>query len=84
MQLNITSDKVIETILDVEKQIEEKELGTYGGVSYLDDNGTPGNKADDTWTSFTTGLASLQVYAIAIDSGEGKWIGTQDGVSYLP
>lgn len=28
MQLNITSDKVIETILDVEKQIEEKELGT--------------------------------------------------------
>ncbi len=32
-----------------------KWFGTRGsGVSYLDDNATPDNKSDDTWTSFTT------------------------------
>lgn len=65
-----------------------KWFATYfnGGVSYLDDNGTPTNKSDDTWTTFTTadGLANNLVEAIAIDESGGKWIGVWDGdVSYF-
>ncbi len=63
-----------------------KWFGTdWGGVSYLDDNGTPANKSDDTWTSFRTadGLVHNLVYVVAIDSGGGKWFGTYSGVSYL-
>lgn len=58
---------------------------TGDGVSYFDDNGTPTNKADDTWTSFTIwdGLADQYVDAIAIDSAGGKWFGTLEGVNYL-
>jgi ligand-binding sensor domain-containing protein len=65
-----------------------KWFGTYfyGGVSNLDDNGTPTNKADDTWTTFTTadGLAGDSVTAIAIDASGGKWFGIWNGkVSYF-
>ena len=58
---------------------------TGDGVSYLDDNGTPSNKADDTWTSFTVadGLADQYVDAIAIDASGGKWFGTLDWVNYF-
>ena len=31
-----------------------KWIGTGDGVLYLDDNGTPTKKTDDTWISFTT------------------------------
>jgi len=58
-----------------------------GGVSVLDDGGTPFYKGDDTWTTFTTadGLADDYVYAIAADSGERLWFSTGwgDQVSVL-
>jgi len=52
-----------------------------GGVSMLDDGGSPFDKGDDTWTTFTTadGLASNDVRAIAIDRGGRLWFGTHDG-----
>ncbi|MBA7686768.1 hypothetical protein ES703_95226 [subsurface metagenome] len=55
-----------------------------GGVSYLDDNGTPTNKTDDTWVTFTEldGLQSDWIEAIAIDASGGKWLGA-GYVSYL-
>ena len=59
-----------------------KWFGTWGGgVSVLDDGGTPHDKGDDTWTTFTTadGLANNNVQAIAIDGAGRKWIGTWDG-----
>ena len=53
----------------------------YAGVSLLDDQGTPFDKADDTWVSFTPadGLASNRVYAIRIDAAGRKWFGTHGG-----
>ncbi len=53
----------------------------YGGVSLLDDQGTPFNKVDDTWVTFTPadGLTSNRVYAIRIDAAGRKWFGTQGG-----
>ncbi|HXK37091.1 MAG TPA: two-component regulator propeller domain-containing protein, partial [Candidatus Paceibacterota bacterium] len=47
-----------------------------GGLSHLDDQGTPTNKADDTWTLFTTsdGLFSANVAATASDSSDGIWV----------
>ena len=60
-------------------------FGTTGGVSVLDDEGTPFDKGDDTWTTFTTadGLTDNWVYAIAVDSGERLWFGTGGKVSVL-
>jgi ligand-binding sensor domain-containing protein len=61
-------------------------FGTGGyGVSVLDDGGTPFEKGDDTWTTFTTaeGLADNFVYAIAEDSGGRLWFGTGYGVGEL-
>ena len=63
-----------------------KWFGTEGGVSYLDDGGTPANKADDTWISYTTvdGLAHNVVLGIGVDGSAGKWFETYGGgVSYL-
>jgi ligand-binding sensor domain-containing protein len=59
--------------------------GITGGVSVLDDNGTPFNKGDDTWQNFTTadGLASNEVRALALESGKVKWFATDAGVSVL-
>lgn len=65
---------------------EKKWFGAVGiGVSYFDDNGTPTNKADDTWTTFSVsdGLSNQLVDAIAIDSSGGKWFGTLEELSYL-
>jgi ligand-binding sensor domain-containing protein len=59
-----------------------KWIGTdTGGLYYFDDNGTPTNKDDDTWVTFTTsdGLPSNQVLCVEIDSGGAKWIGTYNG-----
>jgi len=61
-------------------------FGTYSnGVSMLDHGGTPFYKGDDAWTTFTTadGLASNQVWAIALDGGGGLWFGASGGVSVL-
>ena len=57
----------------------------YGGVSVLGDGGTPFDKGDDTWTTFTTtdGLADNYVRDIAADGGGRLWFGTYDGVSVL-
>jgi ligand-binding sensor domain-containing protein len=64
----------------------QKWIGTYGGgVSLLDDGGTPFNKADDTWQTFTTsdGLAYDDVSAVAFDGSGNVWFGTYGGVSVL-
>ena len=60
-------------------------FGTSGGVSVLDDGGTPFDKGDDTWTTFTTtdGLAGYNVYAIAEGGWGWLWFGTSGGVSVL-
>jgi ligand-binding sensor domain-containing protein len=66
--------------------MEQKWIGTSRGVNVLSDNGTPHNKSDDTWTTFTTtdGLAANGVEAIAIDGTGNKWIATfRGGVSVL-
>jgi len=56
-----------------------------GGVSVLDDGGTPFDKGDDTWTTFTTvdGLANNQVHAIAVDGRGRMWFGTRGAASML-
>jgi ligand-binding sensor domain-containing protein len=61
-------------------------VGTYnGGVSVLDDRGTPFDKGDDMWTTFARadGLASEQVNAIAVGGSGYLWFGTGGGVSVL-
>ena len=56
-----------------------------GGLFLLDHAGTPFDKADDTWTVFTTthGLPDNFVYAVAVDSGGRVWSGTFNGLSVL-
>ncbi len=51
----------------------------------LDDNGTPEDKTDDTWTNYTTneGLAGTSVNDIVIDDHSDVWIATNHGISYL-
>jgi ligand-binding sensor domain-containing protein len=61
-------------------------FGTGGGVSLLDDGGTPLDKDDDTWAAFTIadGLAGKSVRAISEDSEGRWWFGTwEGGVSVL-
>jgi len=58
----------------------------YAGVSVLDHGGTPFDKGDDTWATFTTtdGLANDEVYAIVVEGGRRLWFGTHyDGMSVL-
>lgn len=66
---------------------EYKWFGIWrGGVSVLNDGGTPHEKGDDTWTSFTTadGLASNAITAAAVDKADLKWFGNWDsGASVL-
>ena len=56
-----------------------------GGLVLLDDAGTPFDKADDTWTVFTTthGLASDWVYSVAVDGDGRVWAGTSSGLNVL-
>jgi ligand-binding sensor domain-containing protein len=56
-------------------------VGTDDWVSVLDDGGTPFDKRDDTWASFTTadGLAENRVYAVSEDGGGRLWFGTDSG-----
>jgi PKD repeat protein len=63
-----------------------KWIGTYfASVSLLNDGGTPFDKEDDAWLTFTPedGLASDLVYEIVIDSAGRKWFVTEGGVSVL-
>jgi ligand-binding sensor domain-containing protein len=78
----LASNSVYATVAD---GAGHKWFGTGGsGVSVLDDGGTPHDKGDDTWTTFTTadGLADDWVYAIAVDGAGRKWFGCW-GVSVL-
>jgi hypothetical protein len=61
------------------------ELPSRGGVSVLDGGGTPFDKGDDVWATFTTadGLAHNWINAIAMDGGGRLWFGTYGGVSVL-
>jgi ligand-binding sensor domain-containing protein len=63
-----------------------KWLGTWGGgLSVLDDAGTPHDKSDDTWTAFTTtdGLAYDDVCSVAVDGDGRVWVATSDSLSVL-
>src|SRR5205814_938204 len=52
-------------------------ISTSGGVSVLNDNGTPNNPADDQWIGYSTadGVPALTVYTITADAAGRKWIG---------
>jgi len=63
-----------------------KWLGTWGGgLSVLDDGGTPHEKSDDTWTAFTTadGLAYNDLYSVVGDGTGLVWVATSDSLSVL-
>ena len=55
------------------------------GLCSLDDNGTPEDKSDDEWVTYSTndGLVAPGVKAIAIDTNSDIWIATSWGINYL-
>ncbi len=58
--------------------------GSSGGISLLDDKGTPLNQDDDEWEHFlgeSDGLSNNTVNCFAIDLDGSIWIGTDEGVS---
>ena len=61
------------------------QLATSGGLSVLDDAGTPFDTADDTWTLFNVsdGLAGNGVWDILFDAAGRLWLATNGGVSVL-
>lgn len=65
---------------------EKTSSGETGhGVSVLDPNGTPFNRSDDTWATFTTysGLVHNAVRAVATVGSSVAWFGTKEGLSQL-
>ncbi len=82
-----TSDGLVNNIvkaiaIDLEGS---KWFGTEGGVSKLDDGGTPHNKGDDTWTTYTAspgGLVFNKISAIAVDQAGNIWFGTKLAYAY--
>ena len=58
---------------------------TGNGSSVLNANGTPFNRSDDTWATFTTynGLAHNAVRAVATVGSSAAWFGTKEGLSQL-
>ena len=56
-------------------------VGTAGGLSGLDDNGTCDDKADDVWVTLTAddGLVNNQVMALWRDSQGSLWVATGTG-----
>jgi hypothetical protein len=63
-----------------------KWLGAFaGGLNVLDDSGTPHDKSDDQWNSFTEvdGLADSSVYAVVVDPQDNVWCATSGGLSVL-
>jgi ligand-binding sensor domain-containing protein len=64
--------------------------GNIGGLSVLDDGGTPFDKADDLWMSYVTtdtnGVFNGYGYQMAMDGTQRVWIGGMpawDGSKYL-
>ena len=63
-------------------------IDSYGdetgyGISVLNTNGTPFNKSDDTWITYTTsnsGLSSNVIHDIVVDNRGVVWIATQYGL----
>jgi ligand-binding sensor domain-containing protein len=53
-------------------------IATYEGGTLLDDNGTPLDQSDDTWTTFgeSDGLVKRYVSALAVDDNGDVWLGT--------
>jgi len=61
-------------------------MATYGGgLSVLDDGGTPHDKADDLWGTFSEGDGLVYNYmqAIVVDQEDRVWAGTLNGLSVL-
>jgi ligand-binding sensor domain-containing protein len=59
-------------------------VATQGGVSVLDYGGTPHNKANDQWTTYTqynSGLADNDTSSLAVDGAGRIWIGTDQKTS---
>lgn len=56
-----------------------------GGVLVFDDNGTPGNEADDRTASITTsnGLITNDVLSLKADKNGYIWIGTSQGLNVV-
>jgi two-component system sensor histidine kinase ChiS len=66
--------------------VQESQSGETGsGISVLDPNGTPFDRSDDTWATFTTysGLAHNAVRKVAAVGSNVTWIGTKEGLSCL-
>ncbi len=80
-----SGDKVKITNSIVIDANQRKWLAQWGGVSVLDDHGTPFDKSDDQWITFTTadGLVNNMVWNIVLDSAGRKWFSTSGGVSVL-
>ena len=81
---DLVSNRVNAIAIDQEGN---KWFGTMGGVSKLNDGGTPHNKSDDTWTTYTTsnsGLVFNKISSVAVDQAGNKWFGTRlsDGYGY--
>ncbi len=74
----LASNKPSQITID---SVGRKWIPHNGGVSVLDDNGTPFTKGDDQWTTFTTsdGLPNFPISVVRIDSGGRKWIGAVGG-----
>jgi ligand-binding sensor domain-containing protein len=53
-------------------------IATYEGGTLLDDNGTPLDQSDDTWTTFreSDGLVKRYVSTLAVDDRGDIWLGT--------
>jgi ligand-binding sensor domain-containing protein len=60
-------------------------LDPQGALAVLDDKGTPMDKNDDDWGSFTTtdGLVHPEPYSLMLPGGDQVWIGTREGLNAL-
>ncbi|MEW5826305.1 MAG: two-component regulator propeller domain-containing protein [Candidatus Bipolaricaulota bacterium] len=60
-------------------------VATTGGITALDDAGTPFDKADDAVTFFSSddGLPLSYVRAVSVDASDRVWIATQKGIGVL-
>jgi len=67
------------------KWIVGNHIGDETQLCSLNDNATPEDKSDDTWTAYSTddGMVNPNVHTMVIDSNNGLWIGTDKGINYL-